>query len=65
MNAATNVKQIQGNHTPITMLVGFVALAAVDLAIGETGAARLAGCPTAARIAGRAGPWATGPVRFA
>ncbi len=44
---------------------GFVALAAVDLATGETGAARLAGCPTAARIAGRAGPWATGPVRFA
>lgn len=33
MNAATNVKQIQGNHTPITMLVGFVALLAIAIAV--------------------------------
>ena len=33
MNAATNVKQIQGNHTPITMLVGFVALLAIAFAV--------------------------------
>ena len=26
MNAATNVKQVQGNHTPINPIVGFVAL---------------------------------------
>ena len=31
MNAATNVKQIQGNHAPITPLVGFVALLAIAL----------------------------------
>ncbi|WP_294166014.1 hypothetical protein [uncultured Senegalimassilia sp.] len=33
MNAATNVKQIQGNHTPITMLVGFVALLVIAIAV--------------------------------
>ena len=33
MNAATNVKQIQGNHTPIAMLVGFVALLAIAIAV--------------------------------
>lgn len=42
-----------------------VALAAVDLATGETRATQLADCPTAARIAGWAESWATGPVRFA
>ena len=52
-------------HVLGTGHAGFVALAAVDLATGETGTARLPGCPTAARIAGWAGPWATGPVRFA
>ena len=31
MNAATNVKQIQGNHTPITPFVGFIALMAIAL----------------------------------
>ena len=31
MNAATNVKQVQGNHTPITPLVGFVALMSIAL----------------------------------
>lgn len=31
MNAATNVKQVQGNHTPITPLVGFIALMAIAL----------------------------------
>lgn len=36
MNAATNVKQIQGNHTPITMLVGFVALLAIAIASSAT-----------------------------
>lgn len=40
------------------------ALAAVGLATGETRGARLADCPTAARIAGWAESWATGPVRF-
>ena len=41
-----------------------VALAAVDLATGETRGTRLADCPTAARIAGWAESWATGPIRF-
>ena len=31
MNAATNVKQIQGNHTTITPFIGFVALMAIAL----------------------------------
>ena len=31
MNAATNVKQIQGNNTPITPFVGFIALMAIAL----------------------------------
>ena len=35
MNAATNVKQIQGNHTPITMLDGFVALLAIAIAVSS------------------------------
>ena len=46
MNAATNVKQIQGNHTPITMLVGFVALLAIAIAvcaIASSAAASLTG----------------------
>ena len=44
MNAATNVKQIQGNHTPITMLVGFVALLAIAVcAIASSATASLTG----------------------
>lgn len=31
MNAATNVKQIQGSHTPITPFIGFIALMAIAL----------------------------------
>ena len=56
MNAATNVKQVQGNHTPITPLVGFVALMSIALVgcaiissvvVSLTGASfGVASCPT-------------------
>lgn len=56
MNAATNVKQVQGNHTPITPLVGFIALMSIALVgcaiissvvVSLTGASfGVASCPT-------------------
>ena len=53
MNAATNVKQIQGNHTPITMLVGFVALLAIAIAVCAIASSAVASLTGFTMVAGR------------
>lgn len=54
MNAATNVKQIQGNHTPITMLVGFVALLAIAIAVCAIASSAVASLTDATFVAAQA-----------